>query len=200
MKASDMRQKIQAAGLKCESCHYGSREFRESLRDRIDYAKELGLKQMILSSFGLRKDATLSDWTKAAEDLNRAGEQIMKAGLQAGFHNHAMEFEKIDGVLIFDKLLSTLDPKLVKMQFQVSVVSQGYHAADYFNQHPGRFISIHLQDWSPTEKKQVAVGQGVVDWKKLFGAAKKGGVKNYFVELNLDQMKQSYTYLKGLKA
>jgi sugar phosphate isomerase/epimerase len=65
--------------------------------------------------------------------------------------------------------------------------------------YPGRFISLHLQDWSPTEKKQVAVGQGVVDWKKLFAAAKTGGVKNYFVELNMDQLKASYPYLHELK-
>jgi sugar phosphate isomerase/epimerase len=110
-----------------------------------------------------------------------------------------MEFEKIDGELIYDKLLSTLDPKLVKMQFQVSVISQGYHAADYFTKYPGRYISIHLQDWSPADNKQVAVGKGAVDWKKLFASAKKGGVKNYYVELNLDQMKESYPYLRNLK-
>ena len=79
------------------------------------------------------------------------------------------------------------------------LISLGYEAATYFNKYPGRFISIHLQDWSPTDKKQVAVGQGTVDWKKLFAAAKKGGVKNYFVELNMDAMKASYPYLHDLK-
>jgi sugar phosphate isomerase/epimerase len=199
MKGSEMRQKIQAAGLKCESCHFNFKELKDQLPERITWAKDLGLTQMILASFGVRKDAGMGDWVKAAEDLNRVGEQTLKAGIQTGFHNHAMEFEKLDGVLIYDKLLSTLDPKLVKMQFQVSVISQGYHAADYFGKYPGRFISIHLQDWSPTEKKQVAIGQGAVDWKKLFSAAKKAGVKNYFVELNLDQMKESYPYLHKLK-
>jgi sugar phosphate isomerase/epimerase len=95
--------------------------------------------------------------------------------------------------------MSELDPKLVKMQFQVSVISLGYDAATFFNKYPGRFISMHLQDWSPTEKKQVAIGKGVVDWKKVFTAAKKGGIKNYFVELNLDEMKESYPYLHSLK-
>src|SRR5688572_11476533 len=49
MKASEMREKIKAAGLGCESCHYTFRELKESLNDRIAYAKELGLKQMVLS-------------------------------------------------------------------------------------------------------------------------------------------------------
>ncbi len=94
--------------------------------------------------------------------------------------------------------MSELDPNLVKSQFQVSVISLGFDAATFFTKYPGRFISIHLQDWSPTEKKMKPVGEGVVDWKKLFSAAKTGGVQNYFVELSLDAMKPSYRYLQNL--
>ena len=199
MKPSDMRQKIKAAGLGCESCHYQFRELKESLDDRIAFAKELGLKQMIISTFGLRQDATMADWVGAAHDANKIGEQTQKAGLQLGFHNHNFEFKEIDGVLVYDKLMSEIDPKLVKMQFQVSVIGLGYEAATYLAKYPGRFISLHLQDWSAADKKQVAVGKGVVDWPKTFAAAKAAGVKNYFVELNLDAMKESYGYLHGLK-
>jgi len=199
MKASDMRQTIKAAGLGCESCHYQFKELKENLDERIAFAKELGLKQMVVSTFSLRPEATLGDWAQAADELNKIGEKTQKTGIQTGFHNHNFEFKEIDGVLVYDKLMSTLDAKLVKMQFQVSVISLGYEAATYFNKYPGRFASIHLQDWSPTDKKQVAVGQGTVDWKKLFAAARKGGVKNYFVELNMDAMKASYPYLNDLK-
>ena len=199
MKASEIRQTINAAGLGCESCHYQFRELKENLEDRIAYAKELGLKQMILSTFGLRPDATMDDWRRAADELNQIGGQTQKAGLQLGFHNHAFEFKEIDGVLIYDELMRKLDPKLVKMQFQVSVISLGYEAATFLTKYPGRFISLHLQDWSATDKKTVAVGQGVVDWKKLFAAAKTGGVKNYFVEVNMDALQASYPYLHDLK-
>lgn len=198
-KASELRDKIHAAGLQCESCHFQTRELKENIGETIAFAKELGLKQMILASFGLRKDATLDDWKRVAADLNKSGEEAHKAGLQVGFHNHDGEFQKIGEGLIYDELMKALDPKLVKMQFQVSVVSLGYHAADMFEKYPGRFISIHLQDWSPQTKKSVAIGKGIVDWKKLFGAAKKAGVKNYFVELNLDAMKESYPFLHSLK-
>ena len=198
MKASEIRAVIHATGLGCESCHFQSRELKENLSERIDYAKELGLKQMILSTFGLRPEATLSDWTRAADELNKTGEKVRAAGMQLGFHNHNFEFKELDGVLVYDKLMSTLDPKLVKMQFQVSVISLGYEAAAFLTKYPGRFISLHLQDWSPTAKKQVAVGEGAVDWKKLFAAAKTAGVKNYFVELNMDALKASYAYLHSL--
>jgi sugar phosphate isomerase/epimerase len=198
LKAADVRKKIQDAGLGCISCHYQFREMKESLPERIAYAKELGLTQMILSSFGLPATATMADWARAAGELNKIGEETRKAGLQAGFHNHHNEFKEIDGVLIYDKLMGEFDPNLVKMQFQVAVVSVGYQAATYFTKYPGRFISMHLADWSATEKKPVPVGEGVVDWKKLFIAAKEGGVKNYFVEMNLEAMKASSAYLHGL--
>lgn len=199
IKASEMKQKIHAAGLKCESSHYQFRELKEHLDERIAFAKELGLKQMVVSTFSVKPEAPMSEWTQAAKDANKIGEQTQKAGIQLGFHNHNFEFKEIDGVLVYDKLMETLDPKLVKMQFQVSVISLGFEAAKFFDKYPGRFASIHLQDWSPTDKKQVAIGQGVVDWKKLFAAAKKAGVKNYFVELNMDQLKASYPYLHDLK-
>jgi sugar phosphate isomerase/epimerase len=199
MKASEIREGIRAAGLRCESCHYQFRELKESLDARIAYAKDLGLKHMVLSSFGLRPDATLADWARAAGELNQIGEKTRKAGLQLGFHNHNFEFREIDGVLIYDKLMSEFDQKLVKMQFQVAVISIGYEAATYLQKYPGRFSSLHLADWSPAEKKPVPVGQGIVDWKKLFAAAKTGGVKNYFVEMNMDAMVASYPYLRDLK-
>ncbi len=199
MKAAEMREKIKAAGLKCESCHFQFRELKENLEERIAFARELGLKQMVLSTFGVPRDAPLSAWTEAATELNAIAPKVHQAGMQLGFHNHDFEFREIDGVLVYDHLMKTFDPSLVRMQFQVSVISLGYEAATYFNKYPGRFLSIHLQDWSPSEKKDVAVGQGSVDWKKLFAAAKTAGVKNYFVELNMDLMKASYPYLHTLK-
>jgi hypothetical protein len=118
--------------------------------------------------------------------------------VQIGFHNHDIEFTKIDGTLIYDKLTSVLDPKLVKMQYQVAVGRLGFDAPTVFEKYPGRFISLHLQDWSPADKEMVAIGKGAVDWKKLFAAAKKAGVKNYFVEVDPEMMKDSIDFLKGL--
>ncbi len=198
MKPTELREKIQAAGVGCESCHFGFGELKDKLDERIEFAKGLGLKQMILATFWLPKEAKMSDWMKAVDATNKIGEQTKKAGIQLGFHNHEFEFQKIDGELIYDKLMSEFDPKFVKMQFQVDVVKLGYQAADYFEKYPGRFISIHLQDWSPSEKKEVAIGQGEVDWKRLFAAAKKSGAKNYFVETDRTDFAASAQFLKKL--
>jgi sugar phosphate isomerase/epimerase len=57
---------------------------------------------------------------------------------------------------------------------------------------------MRVQDWSAAEHKMVPVGQGDLNWKKIFAAAKSGGIKNYFVEMNLDAMKASVSYLRQL--
>jgi len=194
-----MREAIRAAGLSCESCHYSFVELQGHLDERIAYAKDLGLTQMVVSGFWLKKEATMDDWRKAAAECNRMGERVKKAGLQLGFHNHHFEFAKIGDTLIYDELMSTLDPELVKMQFQVAVVNIGYKAVTYFRKYPGRFLSLHLADYSSEQKKSVPVGQGVVDWKELFSEAKAAGVKNYFVEMGLDLLKPSSAYLHALK-
>jgi sugar phosphate isomerase/epimerase len=198
-KASEIRRIIQDAGLQCESSHFTFQELKKDLPGSLAYANELGLKQVVISSFSLpRKGATMDDWRGAASESNKMGVEAQKVGLQLGFHNHAMEFEKIDGALIYDELMKTFDPKLVKLQFQVSVISQGYKAADFFKKYAGRFLSIHLQDWIPGQRGSVAIGKGQVDWKELFAAAKTGGVKNYFVEVSPEAIKESYPFLHGL--
>ncbi|MFA5817219.1 MAG: TIM barrel protein [Bacteroidales bacterium] len=198
IKPKEMRQMIKEAGLRFESTHYVMNELRNNLDERIEFAAESGQKQMILSSFGLPGGATMSDWMRAADELNKIGLKTKDAGIQMGYHNHHLEFEKIDGVLIYDALLNQFDPENVKMQFQVAVISIGFQATTYFNKYPGRFISAHLADWSTIEQKNVALGKGIVDWKEFFNSVKKGGVKNIFVEMDQDIFQDSATYYHSL--
>lgn len=200
MKTADIRKTIEDAGMTCPSCHFGAAEFNdENIDDRIQFAKDMGMTQMICSTFWLPKTATINDYQAAADKLNKAGEKIKKAGLQAGFHNHDFEFVKLEGQLIYDALLDRFEPELVKLQFQTQVIVHGYKAADYFKKYPGRFISAHLSDWT-ADKKEVPVGQGVIDWKEFFAAAKTGGVKNIFVEMAADKFKDSAVYIQKLYA
>ncbi|MBS1602877.1 MAG: sugar phosphate isomerase/epimerase [Bacteroidetes bacterium] len=197
MKPAEMRKIIADSGLSCPSCHFGFAEFGDPLDERIEFAHGLGLSQMICSTFWLPKEASLNDYLAAADKLNAAAEKIKKAGMQTGFHNHDFEFHELDGQLIYDALMKRLDPALVKMQFQTEVVNLGYKASTYFNKYPGRFVSAHLSDWT-ADKKEVPVGQGVIDWKEFFTAAKTGGVQNFFVEMDLDKFRESASYIRSL--
>ncbi len=198
-KGAELRKIFGDMGLKCESSHFNMRELRDNLADRIAWAKDVGLTQMIVPSLGGPQNPAMDDVKRAADEYNRIGEQTAKAGIQQGLHNEGFELSMVDGQRTYDVLFDLLDPKLVKFQFQVSTISRGYDAAQYFTKYPGRFISMHVQDWSAETKTTMAVGKGTLDWKKIFTAAKTGGVKNYFVEMNLDLMKASVPYLRDLQ-
>jgi sugar phosphate isomerase/epimerase len=196
---SELRKILGDAGVSCVSSHFGITELRENQGRAIAWAKDVGLTQMMVPSLDGPEKPTLDDVVRAADEYNKMGEQAAKAGIQQGLHNEGFELSTVDGKRTYDILLGLLDPKLVKFQFQVSTISHGYDAAEYFLKYPGRFISMHVQGWSSATKKTMAVGQDTLDWKKIFAAAKTGGIKNYFVEMNLELMKASVPYLRDLQ-
>ena len=196
---AELRRILGDAGVSSVSSHFGIEELRGNQQGRIAWAKDVGLTQMIVPSLDGPRKPTMDDVKRAADEYNKMGEQAAKAGIQQGLHNEDFELSIVDGKRTYDLLLDLLDPKLVKFQFQVSTISQGYDAAEYFTKYPGRFMSMHVQGWSAETKKVMAVGQDTLDWKKIFTAAKVGGIKNYFVEMNLEMMQASVPYLRKLQ-
>ena len=211
-------------GLACESGHFSMRELREKQPESIAWAKDVGMTQMITASLGRGTTPTMDDVKKGADEYNRMADAAASAGIQQGLHNEGFETSMVDGQRTYDVLMKLLDPKLVKFQFQMSTISQGFIAADYFLKYPGRFFSMHIQDvdlnapqppappsGSPPAGSgrprgggaergvQVAVGKGSINWVATFSAAKVGGVKNYFVEQNLELTRESVAALKAMR-
>ena len=198
-KGPELRKMLADMNLSCESCHFDINELRKDLPGRIAWANDLGLKQMIVPSLDGPKHPTLDDVKRAAEEYNKVAAQSAAAGLQQGLHNEEFELTTVDGKRTYDLLFGLLDPTLVKFQFQVSTIAQGFDAAEYFTKYPGRFFSMHVQGWSAKTRKITAVGQGTLDWTKIFSAAKTGGIKNYFVEMKLELMQAWVGYLQSLQ-
>jgi len=198
-KGAELRKILGDAGVGCVSSHFGIDELRKDQQAAIAWAKDVGLTQMLVPSLDGPEKPTMDDVKRAADEYNKMGEQAAKAGIQQGLHNETFELSTVDGKRTYDVLFELLDPKLVKFQFQVSTISRGYDAAEYFTKYPGRFISMHVQGWSAQTKKIMPVGQDSLDWKKIFTAAKTGGIKNYFVEMDLEMMKASVPYLRNLQ-
>ena len=198
-KGRELRRILIDAGVSCISSHFTIEELRANQQRAIDWAKDLELRQMIVPSLNGPKKPTMDDVKRAADEYNRMGELAAKFGIQQGLHNEDFELTKVEGKRTYDVLFELLDPRLIKFQFQVSTISQGFDAAEYFTKYPGRFISMHVQGWLAPLKQIAAVGQDTLDWKKIFAAAKIGGIQNYFVEMDLPLMKASVPYLRSLE-
>jgi len=204
------RRIVEDHGLKCPSAHFDLAELRNKQEQSIAWAHDLGMTQMGTASLDgpVQNGVTTMDAVKkAAEEYNKIGERAAKAGIQQFLHDERFEMSKVDGRLTYEVLLELLDPKYVKMQFQMSAMRAVGDPVMYFNKYPGRFISMHLQGVdlkAPQPARgqrggpQLAVGKDSLDWAKIFAAAKIGGVKNYFVEQNWDLTVESVTYLKTL--
>jgi sugar phosphate isomerase/epimerase len=197
-RGAEVKKILSDHGLKCESGHFSMKELREKQAESIAWAKDVGITQMITATLGAGNNPTMDDVKRAADEYNRIASNAAKAGIQQGLHNEGFELSTVDGRRTYDVLFELLDPKLVRFQFQMSTISRGFDAAEYFTKYPGRFISMHLQDWNAETKTAAAVGKGSIDWKKVFTAAKNGGVKNYFIEQNMEMTKEGVAFLKSL--
>ena len=164
--AKELRGIIQDAGLTCVSSHFSLNELRKDQESRIAWAKEMGMTQMLVASLGGPKNPTMDDVKRAADEYNKIGERAAAAGIVQGLHNEGFETSTVDGQRTYDLLFKLLDPKFVQFQFQVSTISEGFDAAEYFTRFPGRFISMHVQGWSEKTRSIVPVGQGTLDWRE----------------------------------
>jgi sugar phosphate isomerase/epimerase len=201
-------------GLACTSCHFTMRELRERQADSLAWAANAGITQIINASLGAGDTPTLDQVRRAADEYNRIAAVSATAGFQQGLHNEGFEVSMVDGERTYDVLMRLLDPKLVKFQFQMSTISQGFHAHEYFTRYPGRFFSMHVQDVDVTATAasspgqpaaggsvagvQTAVGKGSGDWVRTFQAARLGGVQNYFVEQTMELTRASVAALKAM--
>jgi sugar phosphate isomerase/epimerase len=200
-------------GLTCDSAHFSMKELREQHAEAIKWAEDAGITHMVTATLGAGNAPTMEDVKRAADEYNRIASVAARAGIQQGLHNEGFELSDVDGRRTYDVLLGLLDPKLVKLQFQMSTISRGFVAAEYFTKYPGRFNSMHVQDVDlnatppPSTRRgpgsqgrgvQTAVGKGSIDWVKTFKAARAGGVTSYYVEQNMELTKASVAYLKTL--
>ena len=207
------RKIIEDHGLKCPSAHFELTELRNKQEQAITWAHDIGMTQMGTASLNghvENGEATMDVVKRAADEYNKIGEAASKAGMQQFLHDERFEMAKVDGRLVYEVLLELLDPKLVKMQFQMSAMRTVGDPVMYFNKYPGRFVSMHLQGVDlaaplpapgggrGVRTPALALGQDSLDWPKIFAAAKTGGVKNYFVEQSWDLTVQSVAYLKKI--
>ena len=193
--------------LSAPSAHITTAAVRGNLQEAIDAAQAIGHQYLVCGYLPAEERRSLDDYQKLVELFNRAGERLRKAGIQFGYHNHDFEFVTMDGKLPYDVILTGTDPQLVKMEIDLYWITKGgQDPLKYFSLYPGRFPLVHVKDMDSTPKHFFTeVGQGTIDFRKIFAAAQKAGVKHYFVEQDetpaspFSSIKLSMDYLKRLE-
>jgi sugar phosphate isomerase/epimerase len=214
-----VRAVVNKNGLSAVSTHVQYDELDEKFPSVIETSKTIGMKYIVCPWIPeeLRKSPDI--WKQAAEKFNQAGEQTKKAGIQFAYHNHWFEFLPVNGKLPYDELLKECDANLVKMEMDLCWITvAGADPLKYFDRYPGRFPLVHVkdmkklpkvsqaggQDFGDSMKDMTSVGDGIIDWKKIFAHSEQAGIKHYIVEHDkpenpFESITKSYEYLNKLR-
>lgn len=173
---------------------------KEDTQQLVDQLAEGGIPYMVCANIPTE---TLDEIKEAGEILNKTGEACKKVNIQLCYHNHDMEFKAVEGKIPYHLLLSECDAGLVKMELDLAWATKaGVDPVELFKAHPGRFPLLHVKDISKDFKTLEPVGEGVVDFKRIFANVNIAGVKHYFVEHDMpkDAFASIATSYKNLRA
>ncbi|GAA5090553.1 sugar phosphate isomerase/epimerase [Chryseobacterium ginsengisoli] len=143
----------------------------------------VGSKYMVCS-YLFPEERTIENYKKLPELLNKSGEITKMSGIQFAYHNHDFEFEKFDDQQnIYDFILKNSSSDLVKMELDLYWISKaGIDPLIYFEKYPKRFPLWHVKDMKAETKNFAEIGNGTIDFKRIFEAREKAGLEHWFLE------------------
>ncbi|MDI9863545.1 sugar phosphate isomerase/epimerase [Flectobacillus sp. DC10W] len=195
-------------GVKMVSTHFnytGEIKKPEELKKSIDLAAEAGLKYILCPYLGAQK--TWDDWKRIADKFNEVGEQVNKAGLKFGYHNHDYSFHLLDGKMPQEYLLENTDPSKVMFELDLCWIDvAGVNTAEHLKKYGKRYELCHVKDYKKDNGKPVQndLGKGSVDMQKTLRVALDNGMKYFMVEQeeypesSLISLKYDAEYMKKL--
>lgn len=210
-------QPLQQTKLKPVSVHVDYDFFGDTAKmgEAIDQSKKWGFQYVVFPYLPPKARGGADAIKSLADKLNKAGEQAKKAGIRLCYHNHAFEFQPMNGTTGLEILLSSTDKNLVSLELDVFWASvAGHDPVELIRKHSGRIALVHLKDKAkgfPVQYNENVpkdafkeVGKGSIDFPAVLRAATNEGVQHFFVEQDqtpgnpLDSLKISYQYLHNL--
>jgi len=203
---AEVRALLNAHGLTAPSTHVGLEAVREGFGATAEAAQAIGIRYLTVASLDMRTITSVDDWKRTADVFNEVGRRAKAAGLRFAYHNHAVEFTMVDGVVPMDLLIGGTDSSLVAFELDLFwAMKAGQDPRAYFERHPGRFEMVHVKDATAAPASAMTdVGAGVMDWSRIFAAHTTAGIRHFFVEHDspadpLGSIRRSAAFLKTLR-
>ena len=138
------------------------------------------------------EDRTIEKYKKMIGDWNKVGKIMKGVGIQFGYHNHNFEFTNVNGVVpYYDIFMPEMDKDLITMELDLFWATKaGQDPVAMFKKYPGRFQLLHFKDmhtkqapfYTVIKDDICSVGEGVIDFKRIWAAKEVAGAKYLFVE------------------
>lgn len=220
--AKEFRKILDDLGMKMPSGHTvmgkqhwddAKKDFTDLWKHTVEDAAIAGQEFVISPSLDKSLRQTSSSLKHYMEIFNKSGELCKKSGMRFGYHNHDFEFsEKLDGMTMYDIMLTETDPNLVVQQLDIgNLYNGGAKAIDIVKKWPGRFVSMHVKDEIKNsgaegnhEYESTILGKGIVNPKEVIDLGRKsGGTKHFIIEQEsyqgktpLECMKENFAIMK----
>jgi len=213
MAPEKFKEQLDARGLKAISAHFPYEQCRDDIEGVARDAKLLGVEYAGCAWIPHKDPFDEKTCREAAAVFNRAGEALAKHGIKFFYHTHGYEFLPYRDGTLFDLLMAETKPEYVRIEIDVYwIVHPGQDPVKLLEKYGKRFELMHVKDMKrgtpggftgqSDVTNNVALGEGIIDWPSVFRAAKKAGVKWYFIEdespTSLAQIPQSLRYLEKL--
>jgi len=184
MPVAEFGSHLKGLGVNVVSGHYGIDLLSNNWDKACADAQSMGQKYVVVPWVDQKYYSSLDELKRTCEAINKAALVAKKYKLRMGYHNHAFEFEPVEGKVMYDVMLDELDPKLVGMEMDIYWVIRANHdPLAYFEKYPNRFELWHIKDMDKTNRDNNAdVGTGSIDFVKLLAKGNQAGLKNFFVE------------------
>jgi sugar phosphate isomerase/epimerase len=212
--ASEFKRLAEDHGLRVTAMGAEWDRLSGSIAKVIDDAGALGAGYASCSAIPRRKQHKLDEIVRAADNFNRWGEALARAGVRFCYHPHGPEFIPGPDGTLFDTLAKRTDPKFANFEMDVFWFMFGNQdPAMALERYSGRFPLMHVKDirkgeprtfdnGTVEEEASVPLGKGEVNWPPVLEAARKAGVSHYFLEEEhpdaVNQIRQSLRYLEGI--
>jgi sugar phosphate isomerase/epimerase len=161
------------------------RNLKENHQELVDEVAEGGVQYLVCANIPTYTGVEVNE---AIPVLAKTAEAAKKAGVTFCYHNHDAEFKDVEGKKPFDQFASQISADLMKFELDLAWATKaGADPVELFKKHPGRFPLWHVKDLDKDMAKILPVGQGVVDYKRIFANAKQSGMKHFFVEHDMPE-------------
>jgi sugar phosphate isomerase/epimerase len=212
--AEKFKQMLDTNGLKPVSGHFPFERYRDDAEGVAREAKTLGLEYAGCAWIPHNDEFDEKECREAIAVFNRAGEALAGQGLKFFYHCHGYEFRPHGDGTFMDLLMKETNPRFVRFEMDVFwVMHPGHDPAKWLEKYPKRWELMHVKDMKKGVKgdftgksdvtNDVTLGTGQMDWPAILRAAKKAGVKYYFIEdespTAAEQIPQSLRYLEQVK-
>lgn len=206
MPAADLRRALDDEGIACCATHEPSDVILEQPQRVVERLGVLGCRTVAYPYPGGVRLAHAGDVAAFAKKLEGAGRALAEAGITLCYHNHQIEFRRVEGVTILERLFAATNPQWLQAELDTHWVQVGGgDPVEWCRRLTGRLPTLHLKDYAINAANEVVfaeVGNGNLNWPAIIQAADKAGCTWFVVEQDrcpgdpFESLRQSLAYIQ----